>query len=74
MLKHLVNQILGRMHSRLGEDTNVLNRWSETRKLRDAVRKHADLVSSFDAQVLYDIRESDYRHSYRRSAGWNQSL
>jgi hypothetical protein len=64
----------------LGSDNNsirtwyrALNRWNETRKLRDAVRKHADLVSSLDAHVLYDIGESDYRRSHSRSALWEQN-
>jgi len=62
MLKHLFNQvILGRV------DNGSTN-------LRDAVRKHADLVSTLDAQVLYDIGESDYRRSHRRSSdGWDQN-
>jgi hypothetical protein len=61
MLKHLLNQvILGRV-----DNSSI--------KLRDAVRKRADLVSSLDAQILYDIGESDYRRLHRRSAGWDQS-
>ena len=75
MLKHLVNQvILGRVdNSSIGRGYYALNRWNETRKLRDAARKHADLVSSLDAQLLYDIGESDYRRSHRRSAGWDRN-
>jgi hypothetical protein len=61
MLKYLVNEVI------LGRVDN------SSTKLRDAVRKHADLVSSLDAQVLYDIGESDYRRSHRRSAGWDQN-
>jgi hypothetical protein len=62
MLKYLVNEVI------IGRVDN------SSAKLRDAVRKHADLVSSLDAQILYDIGESDYRRSHRRSsAGWDQN-
>jgi hypothetical protein len=61
MLNHLLNQVI------LGRVDN------SSTKLRDAVRKRAELVSSLDAEVLYDIGESDYRHSHRKSAGWDQS-
>ena len=62
MLKYLLNQV-------------ILKRVdNSSTKLRDAVRKHADLVSRLDAQILYDIGEGDYRRSHRRSsAGWDQN-
>ena len=62
MLKYLLNQV-------------ILKRVdNSSTKLRDAVRKHADLVSRLDAQILYDLGEGDYRRSYRRSsAGWDQN-
>jgi hypothetical protein len=62
MLKYLLNQVI------LGRVDN------SSTKLRDAVRQHADFVSTLDAQMLYDIGESDYRRSHRRSsAGWDQN-
>jgi hypothetical protein len=62
MLKYLLNQVIpGRVDN-------------SSTKLRDAVRQHADFVSRLDAQMLYDIGESDYRRSHRRSsAGWDQN-
>jgi hypothetical protein len=76
MHRQLINQVI------LGPTDNSsikrwycgLSKWNETRKLRDAVRKHADLLSSLDAHVRCDIGESDYRRSHRRSAVWDQNL
>jgi hypothetical protein len=75
MHKHLVNQvILARAdNSLLRRWYCALGRWSETRKLRDAVRNHADLVSRLDPHVLCDIGASDFRRSHRRSAVWDQN-
>lgn len=72
---HLVNQvILARADNGLLRRWYwALGRWNETRKLRDAVRNHADLVASLDAHVLGDIGETDFRRSHRRSAVWDQN-
>lgn len=76
MHKQLVNQVIfgPADNSSIKRWYCALSRWNETRKLRDAVSKHADLVSSLDAHVLHDIGESDYRRSHRRSAVWDQNL
>jgi len=61
MLNYLLNQLI------FGQVDN------DSIKLRDAVRKHAEVASSLNSEVLYDIGESDYRRSQRRSAGWDQN-
>ena len=75
MHKQLVNQVIfGPADNRsIKMWYRALSRWNETRKLRDAVSKHGDLVSSLDAHVLHDIGESDYRSSHRRSVAWDRN-
>ena len=75
MHKQLVNQVIfgPADNSSIKRWYCALSRWNETRKLRDAVSKHGDLVSSLDAHVLHDIGESDYRRSHRRSAVWDRN-